>query len=162
MSSVELILVTLLVVAAALAVAWWHGRSRREERRAIQEFRAQRERLEAKFFDLAALSGKPRGLRWVNCDWQRDVTFARDAKSSLMTAFVGVEIQFEAIEGGDMEDVEAVGTIRDASAVFHYQSGRWGTGGKALFNMNPQEAIQRLTEQFRPVPHESHVPGTAR
>ena len=33
-----------------------------------------------------------------------------------------------------MEDVAAVGNIRDAAAVFHYQNGNWGTGGRALFN----------------------------
>ena len=118
---------------------------------AIRMFRLERESLEAKFFDLAAASGKPRGLRWVRCDWQSPVTFGRDVRSRLLTAFVSVEIHFEAIEGGDMEDVEAVGTIRDASAVFHYLNGHWGTGGKALFNLNPQEAIDRLEGQFTAV-----------
>ena len=115
---------------------------------AMRQFRLERESLEAKFFDLAAASGRPRGLRWVHCDWQRPVTFGRDVNSQLLTAFVSVEIQFEAVEGGDMEDVEAVGTIRDASAVFHYRNRHWGTGGKALFNMNPAEAIERLEGQF--------------
>ena len=62
-----------------------------------------------------------------------------------------VTIRFEAVTGGDMEDVEAVGTIRDATAVFHYQKGRWGTGGKALFNMDPQDALVRLEGQYEAV-----------
>ena len=62
-----------------------------------------------------------------------------------------VNIRFEAIEGGEMEDVAAVGNIRDAAAVFHYQNGTWGTGGRALFNMNPKDAIERLQKQFAPV-----------
>ncbi len=123
----------------------------REARHAIREFRLRRETLEAKFFDVAAAVGKPRGLRWKKCDWQESVTFGRDVQSQLLTAFASVEIYFEAIEGGDMEDVEAVGTIRDASAVFHYQKGRWGTGGRALFNMNPQDAITHLKGQYDPV-----------
>lgn len=123
----------------------------RETRRAIREFRLRREALEAKFFDLASAQGKPRGLRWKSCDWQDSVTFGRDVQSQLLTAFVSVEIHFEAIEGGDMEDVEAVGTIRDAAAVFHYQRGNWGTGGKALFNMNPRDALDRLQGQYQPV-----------
>ncbi|QDU38802.1 hypothetical protein Mal4_31320 [Maioricimonas rarisocia] len=122
-----------------------------EARRAVQRFRIQRETLEAKFFDVASATGKPRGLRWKRCDWQAPVTFARDLQSQLVTAFVSVEIHFDAIEGGDMEDVEAVGTIRDAAAVFHYRAGTWGTGGKALFNMNPSEAVQRLEGQFEPL-----------
>src|SRR3954470_23583325 len=94
---------------AALVYAMWRPlRARlraREGRRAIREFRVQREQLEAKFFDLAAAQGKPRGLRWRECDWQNGVVFARDVQSKLLTAFVGVNIRFEAIEGGDMEDV---------------------------------------------------------
>ena len=69
----------------------------------------------------------------------------------ILTAFVGINIRFEAIEGGEMEGVAAVGTIRDAVAVFHFHQGSWGTGGKALFNMNPQDALVRLESQFRPI-----------
>ena len=108
----------------------------------------------------SAASGKPRGLRWVHCEWQQPVSFGRDVRSRLLTAFVSVEIHFEAVEGGDMEDVEAVSTIRDACAVFHYRTGHWGTGGKALFNMNPGEAIERLAGQFTPVAVEAtEMPG---
>lgn len=120
--------------------------------RGLREFRIQREQLEARFFDLAASLGKPRGLRWVECDWLSDVTFARDTTSGLLTAFVAVNIRFEAVEGGDMEDVAAVGTIRDAAAVFHYKDGRWGTGGRALFNLNPTDALTRLSGQYEAVP----------
>lgn len=123
----------------------------REARTGIACFKLQREQLEARFFDLASHIGKPRGLRWVDCDWLADVTFARDKESGLLTAFVAVNIRFEAIEGGGMEDVAAVSTIRDAAAVFHYNKGRWGTGGRALFNMNPTDAIERLAHQFEPV-----------
>jgi hypothetical protein len=143
--------IVLLLAGVVAAVPLVRGMRRKALRRAVQQFRLHRETLEAKFFDLAAAGGKPRGLRWVECDWQSAVTFARDLRTGLLTAFVSVEVHFEAVEGGDMEDVAAVGTIRDASAVFHYQSGRWGTGGKALFNMNPAEAVERLQGQFAPV-----------
>lgn len=142
----------LFVIAAVLlrkpVLAW---RDQREADRGRRDFRRQRELLEAKFFDLAAVSGKPRGLRWVDCDWLETVTFARDRQTGLLTAFVAVNISFEAIEGGDMEDVAAVGNIRDAAAVFHYQKGHWGTGGRALFNMNPNDALDRLQGQFEPL-----------
>jgi hypothetical protein len=147
-----IIVVVAIVVAAGLAakplLGWLR---RRQTKQAIDEFRMRREVLEAKFFDLASRQGKPRGLRWSRCDWQPAVTFGRDVETKLLTAFVSVELHFEAIEGGDMEDVEAVGTIRDATAVFHYEKGRWGTGGKALFNMNPDDALRRLEGQFEPV-----------
>ena len=142
-----------VLALAGLAAMWRplrHRLRRREARRATQAFRLQREMLEARFFDLACARGIPRGLRWVDCAWQDPVTFARDRKSGLLTAFVSVNIRFEAVAGGDMEDVEAVGTIRDAAALFHYQHGRWGTGGRALFNLNPAEALTRLENQFDP------------
>ncbi len=123
--------VMLIVTGAALALVfgfrpvrrWWRAR---EARGAINEFRLRREMLEAKFLDVARLQGKPRGLHWKQCDWQSPVTFARDVSTGLLTAFVAVEIHFEAVAGGDMEDVAAVGTIRDAAAVFHYQHQRLG------------------------------------
>lgn len=143
-----------ILAVVAIGLAWkpfrrW--RRKREVREALQKFRLQREQLEARFFDMARSQGKPRGLRWLDCDWQPEVTFARDLHSGLLTAFVAVNIYFEAIEGGDMEDVEHVSTVRDAAALFHYQNGRWGTGGRPLFNMNPRDAVARFEGQFEPV-----------
>ena len=124
---------------------------RRQEGSAGDLFRMQREQLEAKFFDLARGRGIPRDLRWVECDWLPEVTWGRAIEDGMLTAFVGVNIRFEAIEGGDMEDVEAVGLVRDAAAIFHFQDGRWGTGGRAMFNMDPVDAIDRLSGQYEPV-----------
>ena len=149
---------TLIIVGALGLRPFLKWLQDREARQAIREFRLRREALEAKFFDVAASVGKPRGLRWKECDWQDSVTFGRDVQTQLLTAFASVEIHFEAVEGGDMEDVEAVSTIRDASAVFHYQKGRWGTGGRALFNMNPDDAITHLQGQYEPV-NSSVAPG---
>ena len=109
--------------------------------KARRDFHRQRERLEAKFFDLAAGSGKPRGLRWTNCDFEDDVAYARDRRSGELSAFVGVTVSFEAIPGGLMEHVEAVGNLRAATAVFRFAKDRWETDGRAVFNLNPTEAI---------------------
>lgn len=147
-------LIGILLGACLLAclAPWWVRRQRRNELiRALDEFKLRRELLEAKFFELASQIGRPRGLRWTQCDWQNEVRFARDAQTRLLTAFVSVEIHFEAIEGGEMEDVAAVGDVRDATALFHYQDGVWGTGGKALFNMDPSTAVERLAGQYEPV-----------
>ena len=87
----------------------------------------------------------------MECDWQSSVTFGRDVKTGMLTAFVGVNIRFESLEGGDMEGVEAVGMVRDAAALFHYHRGRWGTGGRALFNMNPSDALVHFKGQIEPI-----------
>ena len=146
MTAVALVLVVLLGAMPLKRLM-----RRREEGVALKSFRLQRELLEAKFFDLAGSLGKQRGLRWKECDWQPAVTFARDCRTHLLTAFVAVDIHFEAIAGGDMEDVAAVDTVRDAVALFHYEQGRWGTGGRALFNMNPEDAIIRFKDQYEPI-----------
>jgi hypothetical protein len=137
-----------LALYAVRLAAWWQ---RYDARRAMRLFHRRREMLEAKFFDMAQSGGKPRGLRWLDCDWFDNVTFARDKNSGLLTAFVGINIRFEAIEGGDMEGLAAVDTVRDAVALFHFHQGSWGTGGKALFNMNPQDALEKLVAQFEPI-----------
>ena len=151
-STLAIIIAGTLIVGTALA---WRPIRRWTENcevdQAMDRFRMQREQLEAKFLDMARDIGKPRGLRWVNCEWNSDVSFARATDSGLLTAFASINISFEAIEGGDMEDVDAVGLLRDAVAVFHFQNGGWGTGGRALFNMNPEDALQRLEGQFKPV-----------
>lgn len=151
--------------AAVAGLSWRPLHARRlaaQQTRALKQFRLQREHLEARFFDLASALGRPRGLRWLDCDWQDGVTFARDRQSGLLTAFVACNIRFEAIEGGDMEDVEAVGLLRDAAALFHYQQGCWGTGGRAMFNMNPEDALVRLESQFEPVLQGETAPAKLR
>lgn len=147
---VAVVLVAVAFGAKPLA-RWMRAR---EAKRAIESFRIRREQLEAKFIDLASSLGKPRGVRWKECDWQEPVTFARERQTGLLTAFASVNVSFEAVEGGDMEEVEHVGLLRDGCALFHYQHGRWGTGGRVLFNMNPQDALVRLQTQYEAVPAE--------
>lgn len=130
---------------------WFNARRRDAAEKAMRQFPLQREQLEAKFFDLARSSGKPRGLKWLDCDWLSEVTYARACDTGLLTAFVAVNLRFEAIAGGDMEAITHVDTLREAAAVFHFEKGRWKTSGRALFNMNPSEAMVRLAGQFEPV-----------
>ena len=143
--------VIVLIITVVLSAFWLWSRQSDDTGQAVREFELRRETLEARFLDLAMALGKPRGLRWKTCDWKEPVYFARDRETGLLTAFASVEISFEAIEGGDMEDVAAVGDLRDASAVFHYQHGVWGTGGRALFNMSPQLAVEKLIAQYEPI-----------
>lgn len=147
-----LVTLVLVVLTAAVLVAVARPLARRlqanEARRAIEQFRIRREQLEAKFFELASTLGKPRDVVWKQCDWQPDVTFARERATGLLTAFVSVNVSFEAMAGGEMEEVQHVGLLRDGCALFHYQSGDWGTGGRVVFNMNPREALTRFAQQY--------------
>lgn len=116
-----------------------------EAERARELFALQREYLEAKFFDAAVQSEKPRGLRWKECEWERAVEFARDKKSGKLLAFVGVTISFEPVAG---ETAEAgLSLPRTATAVFQFHAGRWHVG-RVLFNMNPGEALAHFRSQI--------------
>lgn len=140
------ILTAVVVACGVVAVVVWRPvRAARREKflaRAKREFHRQREQLEARFLTRAAATGKPRGLRWADCNFEDDVTYTRDRKSGRLSAFVAVTIGFEAIQGGGMEDNENVGNLRAATAVFDYDRVRWNTDGRAIFNLNPIQAVQ--------------------
>jgi hypothetical protein len=145
---VQLILIAtgvgLLILAVAVVTLFPTWRARRHRallRHARARFLLRREWLEARFLTLASQSGKPRGLEWVQCDFDNGVRFARDRHTGSLRAFVGVTIGFRAIVGGGMEEVEAVGDLRAATAVFLFENNEWTTNGRVLFNMNPDEAI---------------------
>ena len=110
----------------------------------LAQFQRFEQDLRADFFALAAQSDKPRGLRWTSCEWPSPLQIVADETSQQITAFASVNIGFEAIEGGDMEDVAAVSTIRDGSAVFHFRNHAWGSAGRVIFNMDPAQAAEHL------------------
>jgi hypothetical protein len=122
-----------------------------DPRAAADLFHRQRPQLEEMFFQAAASGGKPRGLRWKALEWEPGATFARERVSGGLVALVGLTIQFEAIEGGDIEDLPAVGNLRNASAVFFFHAGRWHTTGRAVFNLNPAEAVAHFGNQYEPL-----------
>jgi hypothetical protein len=142
-------------VAAAVAACLWLVLYRRPGRSSIERarklFHLQRERIEHRFFMLASHSGKPRGLEWVDCDFEDDVSFARDRHSGRLRALVGVTIGFRAVAGGDMEDNPNVGNLRAGTAVFHLDGSDWATDGRVIFNLNPTEAIELHRQELEVV-----------
>jgi hypothetical protein len=149
-----LVPVAVLIVLVVIALVWRPFRAFSREvqlERARELFLLQRERLEMHFVKAAAASGKPRGLRWKDCEWESEVVFARERQSGQLAALVSITIQFEAVPGGDMEGLPAVGNLRNASAVFFFQRGHWHTVGKAIFNMNPDEAVNHFRNQYERV-----------
>ena len=97
---------------------------------------------------LAGLRGIPRDLIWAEVDFDGDVQFARDRNTHQLRALLAVTIRFEAVKGGDMEHVEAVGNLRAATAIFYYDNQKWTTNGRALFNLNPVEAIEHYRHEL--------------
>jgi hypothetical protein len=140
----------LALVGAAFFCWRWIQKHRPEVQlqRARDLFQQERPRLETLFFQAASASGKPRGLRWQECQWDSSIEWVRDKQTGQLLTLVGVTIAFEAIEGGDMEGVEAVGNLRSASAVFFFQEGRWQTAGRAIFNLSPADAVQHFSQNY--------------
>ena len=146
----------LFVLALALVawLGWTAVRPKlfaRRVRRVALEFARDRKALEAKFFQAASRSGKPRGLAWKQCAFQDGVLLGRDRANGEIVGLVGVTIGFEAIEGGGMEDVEAVGNLRAATAVFTHNGREWTTQGKVIFNLEPREVLERYRESLVPI-----------
>lgn len=142
---------TITILALALVSVWPFLRARNAAKAAQQArltFQLRREWLEARFVSLAEKSGKPRGLRWVDCDFENHVEFARDRATGRLRALVGVTIQFEAVEGGGMEEVEAVGNLRAATVVFRLDGSEWETDGRACFNLSPMQTIEHFQHEL--------------
>lgn len=109
-------------------------------------FTSSRRQLEAAWFEQAAASGRPRGLRWSQCRWLSVRLLLRERQTGEWWMLSSVNLSFEAIEGGGMEDVAAVSSIRDACAVFVWRGRSWVSGGRALFNMDPEIAAKHFEE----------------
>jgi hypothetical protein len=98
---------------------------------------------------LRSLVGWSRSPRFCISSGGRIVAFGRRRgwpapAASFIFAASNWRLTFcEAVEGGGMEEVEAVSNLRAATAVFSFdEKTRWTTDGRAIFNLNPAEAIQ--------------------
>ncbi len=117
----------------------------------LLRFARQRESLQRQYFERASSTGLPRGLHWLSCEWLPAQILLRDRATKQPNLLVSINLRFEAIPGGDMEEVAAVNNIRDACAVFQWQNNAWTTSGRTLFNMNPEEARQRLAASYEAI-----------
>jgi hypothetical protein len=139
-------------IAVAALIIWRRERLRREIAAATADFARRRPTLQEDFRAAANVSGKPRGLRWKSCDFQNGVVLARDRKNGQLIGLAGVTIAFEAVEGGGMEEVEAVSNLRAATAILTWSGGEWTTTGRAAFNLEPQEVLERYRESLTAIP----------
>src|SRR5262249_5909735 len=130
---VPLILALALAITVVLWRTWRNFRPHMNAEYARELFKLQRERLEAQFMKAAADTSKPRGLIWKDVQWNNPVKFVKERDTGQIAALVAVTILFEAVAGGDMEGLPAVGNLRNASAVFFFHKGQWATVGKAVF-----------------------------
>lgn len=152
------------ILAGCLALAWfvrrwllaqfpaWRKQQAREHfTQARAKFSREREHLEARFFDRAAKSNKPRGLKWERVDFGNTVLYAQVLQGAEFAALVPCTIGFSAIPGGGMEEVEAVSQLRSACALFLYDGQEWRAEGRVLFNLSCEQALVHLAPQLAPL-----------
>src|SRR5258708_1360362 len=146
-----LAIAALAAIVALIAMFAFRGRRRADPVAARNRFPTQRPMLETAFFQAASQSGKPRGLNWVKCEFGDGLELACDKSTGQLIGLLPVTIAFEAIPGSDMEGLAAVGNLRAASAVFTFANGNWTTAGRAVFNMNPTEALRHFANAYEKV-----------
>jgi len=142
----------LIAIAIAAWIVWRRERLRREIVLASAEFARYRPTLQEDFRAAANVTGKPRGLRWKSCDFQDNVVLARDRANGRLIGLAGVTIAFEAVEGGGMEEVEAVSHLRAATAILTWTGREWTTTGRAAFNLEPREVLERYRDSLTAIP----------
>ena len=126
---------------------------------AIASFQKTREDLHRLFFERASGRGRPRGLRWVKCDFGDDTQFAQEQSTGALSALTSVTISFEAIEGGDMEDVEAVSNLRAGTALVRFDDKGWAADGRVIFNHEPADVLERFSDELSLYQPESATVG---
>jgi hypothetical protein len=148
----------LAVLFVLLAVAAWllfgavrRARFARRVERARREYFDRQQECQVMFLQAAAATGKPRGLTWNQCELGPELILARDRANGELVGLAPATINFEAIAGGGMEEVEAVGNLRAATAVFTYNGSSWTTQGRVVFNLEPREVLDRYRENLDPV-----------
>jgi hypothetical protein len=141
-----------IAMGVALWIIWRRDRQRRQIVTATAEFVRRRPSLQEDFRAAANVTGKPRGLLWKACDFRDGLVLARDRANGRLVGLVGATIAFEAVPGGGMEEVEAVGNLRAATAVLTWTGHDWTTDGRAVFNLEPREVVERYRESLTPIP----------
>jgi hypothetical protein len=109
---------------------------------AKQRFHTQRERLEAKFIQLASAHGKSDAHRWFDCTFADDVAYVRNRTTGELSAFVAMTVAAEEFDSASHGSTDAVGNLQAGTAVFRFDRDHWETDGRAILNLSPGEAIR--------------------
>jgi hypothetical protein len=147
-----------VLLVAFLVWTWFPMKAGLERVRfaeARRDFHRQRERLEAKFVQLGTVAERGDAPRWVDCEFEDDVAFARNRTTGELSAFVGVTIVMEDPGGHSVSIEDLAGRYRSATAVFRFNGRRWDTEGKAIFNLTPTEAIRFYHRELELVAQEA-------
>ncbi|MBN1589104.1 MAG: hypothetical protein JW888_06290 [Pirellulales bacterium] len=124
---------------------------------AQRRFHGEREHLEAKFIDLAQVAHHRVAPRWLDCDFEDKVTYARNRRTGRLSALVTITVIVAGrrsildnpkptnhISGHVLpEELTALpfGSLRWATAEFSFDGDHWDTEGRVVFNLSPVEMV---------------------
>jgi hypothetical protein len=150
------------VVAAAWICLWRPMRVMSREvqfTKARKFFHTQRERLEAKFINLASKRAKPESPRCSDCTFADDVSYVRNRTTGELSAFVAIALAMEDPNSSTRNNGDAVGNLQMGTAVFRFDRDHWETDGRAILNLSPSEAIRFFRKDLEKVGEEfAHKP----
>lgn len=148
----------LLVAAVLLAVVffvWRPWRATVREARfgeAFRQFHLYRERLEAKFIQLAERRNLADSVHWEDADFGDEVAFVRHRTSGELSAFVPLTVGMSDCDLSLAEASDLIGNLRVATVVFRFDGKHWDTDGRAMLNLKPEEAIRLYHRELEVVP----------
>lgn len=116
---------------------------------ARREFHLRREWMEAKFIKRAAATAKSDTFRWVECEFDNDVSYVRNRSTGELAAFVAITVGLE-----DSEEHRRTDRYQAGTAVFRFLHHHWDTEGVALLNLTPSEAVRYYQDNLEIVAHE--------
>ncbi len=119
-----------------------------------RDFHLQRERLEAKFIQLAAVNANANSPLWAECEFDDDVAYVRDRTSGELSAFVAVSIAADSFDLAESGLGELVGNLRSATAVFRFDRDHWETDGRAILKLSPSDASRFYQHDLEVIAHE--------
>ena len=127
---------------------------------AKRNFHRQRERLEAKFIQLASTQAKPDSPRWADCEFDDAVAYVRHRSTGELSAFVAVTVALQGVhDAAAVSTADLIGNLRAGTAVFRFDRDHWETDGRAILNLSPSEAIRFYQDNLEVVAQEltSHL-----
>lgn len=147
------------VLLGATAIAALRGRNRRPRlsapiaglMQAKRRFHVQRERLEAKFLQLAAAHAQPDAPRWIDGSFADDVAYVRDRSNGQLSALVAVTLAADELDRLSMNLSEQG---QAGTAVFRFDCDHWETDGRTILNLSPAEAVERFHRDFEMIGEE--------
>ncbi len=146
-------------VVLTLAALWWRPARRKTVRtaplgQAKRRFHAQRERLEAKFLQLAAARAAADSPRWGDCSFADDVAYVRSRITGELSAFVAVTVAADPSDAALGGGLDAEDGLQAGTAVFRFDRDHWDTDGRAILNLSPSEAVRYYRDQLEMVSEE--------